>query len=421
MHLFVFLIGLAMAMFMPINTGIHTIMAAEQISIVAVVNGDPVTNIDLNNRMKFVRQLSRLEVSDEILRRDTLQALIAEKLKIQEAQKLIPDALEKAQQPAQDLVNQAYQQGNKPGLQVLSDMGIEPTTAIDRFYANILWSNALRVKFRRQFDNLDNLAQLELERIKKSVREPQVKLSEILLVPNQKRPKQATLALAEKIIQAIQTGVPFEAIAQQYSESATAAKGGDVIWIAMAGLPDPIIKAIEKAEIGEVVGPIEAGGRFYILRYEERRELGQYESEAAILSLVRAVVPVALTDSQNEQQQAAQKLLRATKDVKSCEDMLDVHEKLGSGLPAVLNNLAISDLTPQLQQVMLPLQVGEKTNPLSFSEGMVMFMLCARVEKEIKLPDLETLKQAEFEKLYSTISSRYIVRLERAAAIEYRS
>ena len=48
-------------------------------------------------------------------------------------------------------------------------------------------------------------------------------------------------------------------------------------------------------------------------------------------------------------------------------------------------------------------------------------MVCERVQPNTKLPDIETLKRVEFEKLFNSISGRYLLRLQRKAVIDYRS
>ncbi|MGB1546184.1 MAG: hypothetical protein ACPHDJ_06490, partial [Candidatus Puniceispirillaceae bacterium] len=90
------------------------------------------------------------------------------------------------------------------------------------------------------------------------------------------------------------------------------------------------------------------------------------------------------------------------------------------GIPPMLENFTIGSLTPQLQKVILDLDVGEKTTPLAFSEGMVVFMLCDKKAPDLVLPDLKEIKRAELEKLVSTLSGRFLLRLQRQASIIYR-
>ena len=100
--------------------------------------------------------------------------------------------------------------------------------------------------------------------------------------------------------------------------------------------------------------------------------------------------------------------------------MAEFASTLAPEISPMLENLTIGSLIPQLQKVILDLDVGEKTTPLAFSEGMVVFMLCDKKAPELDLPDLKEIEQAELEKLVSTLSGRFLLRLQRQASIIYR-
>ena len=117
---------------------------------------------------------------------------------------------------------------------------------------------------------------------------------------------------------------------------------------------------------------------------------------------------------------ASDLLLQQTKPINSCSDMTDLASALAPDIPPLLEDLTIGDLTPQLQKVVLDLDVGERTAPLAFSEGMVVFMLCDKKAPELDLPDLKEIEQAELEKLISTLSGRFLLRLQRQASIIYK-
>ena len=50
-----------------------------------------------------------------------------------------------------------------------------------------------------------------------------------------------------------------------------------------------------------------------------------------------------------------------------------------------------------------------------------VFMICSRVKEAPKIPSLEKLKEVEFNKLYSVLSLRYLMRLRRSASIEIKT
>ena len=60
--------------------------------------------------------------------------------------------------------------------------------------------HALRLKFKRQFENIKKTAQQELNRLIQLKSEPQVRFSEIILLPNPNRSLEATLSLGEKLL-----------------------------------------------------------------------------------------------------------------------------------------------------------------------------------------------------------------------------
>ena len=137
--------------------------------------------------------------------------MIAEKIKFQAAKKQFGAYLQEASQKARQLIDDGFKRGDKSGTQVLKEGGITLSTVTDKYIADILWSSVLRSRFPRQFENLDNLAQLELEKLKAAQNEPQVKLSEILLQPTPNRPIEKTSELANKIIEALGQNANFSA------------------------------------------------------------------------------------------------------------------------------------------------------------------------------------------------------------------
>ncbi len=150
------------------------------------------------------------------------------------------------------------------------------------------------------------------------------------------------------------------------------------------------------------------------------RENGLLDPLETEIVLTRAVAQVPLTASIEKRQMVSDLLNQQTKSINSCSDMAKFASTLEPDISPMIENLTIGDLTPQLQKVIFDLDVGEKTNPLAFSEGMIVFMLCDKKAPDLDLPDLKEIEQAELEKLVSTLSGRFLLRLQRQASIIYR-
>ena len=189
------------------------------IKVLTLVNCEPITNVDLENRVNFIlfaTGFQKDKTNNNEIYRDAMYSLVVEKLKFQLANKIIPEVISQAEKAANDLISQNFSKDDITAKAFLRNQNISYSTIYEKYLSDILWSNILRNKFRKQFVDIDILAQRELERLKKDKGSTQVKLSEIILLPNSKRNIDETLDLATKIFDALQNGASFENIAQQY-------------------------------------------------------------------------------------------------------------------------------------------------------------------------------------------------------------
>ena len=103
--------------------GNQPLKASENISVVALVNGEPITSLDIKNRINFIGSITGLEVNNSTIddiRRDALQNLIDEKIKIQQARQDVPAILSAARRKARELVDTNFAANGVPGKQALS-------------------------------------------------------------------------------------------------------------------------------------------------------------------------------------------------------------------------------------------------------------------------------------------------------------
>lgn len=404
-------------------TGNQHLKASENISVVALVNGEPITSLDIKNRINFIGSITGLEVNNSTIddiRRDALQNLIDEKIKIQQARQDVPAILSAARRKARELVDTNFATNGVPGKQALSARGISSKTIQEKFYADVLWSNVLSSRFARQFNTLDQTAEQEQIRIKNSMSEPQVKLSEIILLPTPKRSFQQTLGLANKIVDALRKGADFSAIAQQYSVAGSATKGGSLGWLFTSQLPTKLQDGLGIAETGAVLSPIIDNNQIAIVRKEGLRANGLLDPKTTMISLSRAIQPLNIGASSSDKLAAAERLTSQAKSLKNCGEIEALNKDLGSKLPSSLGRLQLGTLSPKLQQEIKGLNTGDISRALPFTEGMVVFMVCERINPNASIPTIKQIKAKQADKLLSILSGRYLLRLQRNAVIEYR-
>ena len=64
---------------------------------------------------------------------------------------------------------------------------------------------------------------------------------------------------ADQIVTQIKSGAPFNTVASQFSQSPSAADGGDIGWVVQGQLPDEVDKALTDLAPGQLVGDFLAG------------------------------------------------------------------------------------------------------------------------------------------------------------------
>ncbi len=92
-----------------------------------------------------------------------------------------------------------------------------------------------------------------LKRAKEDANEPENRVAEIYLAVDTPAQDDQVRALAERLTQQMHQGARFSAIARQFSQSATAAVGGDIGWVRPDELPPKLGKAVSQTEGGRAV------------------------------------------------------------------------------------------------------------------------------------------------------------------------
>ena len=397
------------------------INASANIKIVAKVNGKPITSYDVDQRVAFLKVVTNLPETENIekqIRKDALQMLVDDALKMQAALAANPSIIQQASGPAVDLIKQSFASDTESGSAALKRLNLNYDAVKTKFATDLIWSGYLQDKFADKFAEIDGKIDAELERIKADASQPQVNLSEIVLAPEPNRPLAATVALATEMVNAIRKGADFNAIAQQYSAAGTAQQGGRLGWVLLERLPENLQSMIALLDSGGVSDPIQLDGAVYIFKKTGDRKDGANDISQSRVWIVRAILPIKAKATKSDRLEAAARLERDVVDIQDCDSMVLLHEKYGSGAAPRLENLRLGELAPQMQNLIKELNVGEPSEALSFNEGVASFMVCKRLKPELNLPTREDIYRVQFNRLFGSLGERYLLRLRRKASIE---
>ena len=117
-----------------------------------------------------------------------------------------------------------------------------------------------------------------------------------------------------------------------------------------------------------------ANGSSYLGRWEDGKIVAQ-----DTIRVAKVLIPVMKNAPKADRLAAATRIEQATIGIFSCPDLHKANEMLGSKV-SVLNDIPISNVAPQLLKFLNELEPKQISAPLSFDEGMAVFMVCERIK-----------------------------------------
>ena len=255
---------------------VHPVAAQESLRIAAVVNDDVITGLDLAVRTRMAILSSSLPDTPEMrnrVARQVLRAMIDERLMLQEAarQNVI------VQQAEVDAELTKLAERNDVTLDqfgaYLAQNGVLLEPLAEQVRATIAWSKLVARQLRPRAVITEEDVDEVLRQAEEAKNQPQRRVSEIFLAVDGPAEEEEVRRSAERLIEQIRSGVPFSAVASQFSDTATAAVGGDVGWVLPGQLAPEVEETLERMQDGDIAGPVRAAGGYYILQLRGQRSI----------------------------------------------------------------------------------------------------------------------------------------------------
>jgi peptidyl-prolyl cis-trans isomerase SurA len=392
--------------------------------IAAVVNDQVISMFDLVSRMRMVMLSSNTPDTPEArqkLASQVLRTLIDEKLQLQEAKRQNVTATDKE---IKDALAQIEKQNNmKPGQlnDFLQARGIDRGSLVDQLTASIVWAKLVRRQASQSIEVSDEEIEDALKRAKEHANEPQSRVAEIFLAVDNPTQDGEIKALAERLSDQMRHGARFSAVAQQFSQSATAAVGGDMGWVRPDQLAPDLGKAIADLKPGELSPPIRSGGGYYLLLVLDRRTGTTGGGEEAEYDLVQVVVPLAAKAGEAQKRAAVGEIQSIRAAAKDCPSLLKIGKEKAPQLSSE-GRLAASKLTPQMRGLVERLGIGQVSPPIVQNNGVGVIMVCGKTEaKSGGAPSRDQIGEDILRQRLDTVARRYLRDLRRAAYVDVRA
>ena len=263
---------------MPLPAPVGTFQAD---FVVALVNSEPITNIELQSELQRVlQQLSqqRRPVPDKNeLTRQVLEQMIGDRIQLQ----LANQSGIRIDEAAVDLTEQNIARQNQLSVAEMRRQLVADGVSVPQFRAQLRNQLALTRLRERELEPRGRVTELEIDqylREAQSNRDPttrQINLAQILVaVPDDASDAQvATLqARAEALLARIRAGEDFNNLARAASDAPDRSNGGELGLRTADRYPSLFLDATQALALGEVSGLVRSGAGFHLLKVMERQD-----------------------------------------------------------------------------------------------------------------------------------------------------
>jgi len=354
--------------------------------IVAVINDEVVTRVELEDRMRIaVRQLQQQGTPlppQEVIRRQLLERIITDRVQLQFARETglrVDDGdLDRA-------INRIAQE-NKLTVPEMQQVLQKDGVPFTKFREDIRTEIALLRLREREVENKIVIAESEVENFLttqqgQNARSEEFNISHILVVvPEQASPEQIQTrrARAEQALEQIRAGTDFRQVAAAYSEAPDALQGGALGWREGERLPTLYYDAVKDLKPGEATPVLRSANGFHVLKLNEKRS-----SQAPLMVQQTRARHILIKTNELVSENEARSRLRTLKErldnKADFAELARVHSEDASATRGGdLGWLSAGDTVPEFERAMDSLKPGEISDPVRSPFGWHVIQVLER-------------------------------------------
>jgi peptidyl-prolyl cis-trans isomerase SurA len=395
--------------------------------IVAIVNGEVISNADVDNRARLFALSTGLPVTPDVvdrLKQQITRLLIEERLRMQEVQR------RKIVVSDKEIATAIHDIESRNGMpagalqQKLSADGVSMRTLVDQIRTQLGWTQVLR----EQLGDKRNITDAEIAEqqrvLDQLVGKPEYRVGEIFIPVDDPANTADAQRFAETVIGELRSGAQFPVVAAQFSQNQSALRGGELGWIQPNQLDPEEARLVAEMPTGAISNPVKVPGGFAIITLQGKREIGR--EVGTVLSLRQVYLPFtsplnpqAPTD---QQKQVLEKARNISASVHSCDQMEQVAKENNSPRPANPGDVALDSVNPlAFRQLLATLPFDHATQPIANTEGISVMIVCSREEKNIAQLSKEQIRAQLVNQRVELLSRQLEADLRRKATIERRN
>lgn len=395
-------------------------------SVAATVNDDIISTYDLVQRMRLLIVTSGVQPTQDSLpglQREALRGLVDERLQLQELRRV--EKQQKIEIVATDAevdqeISDIARGNNVSAEQLLGSLrssGVDPNTFRNQLRVSISWQRWIQGRYGSRLRVGPDQVKAVLARQAEQAGKPQYQVSEVCIDPGRVGGLDVAVNGAQQLVDQIQQGAPFAAVARQFSACPSASVGGDIGWISPGEMPPEVDAALEQLRPGQLSRPIQTRDSVYIVLLRDKSA----GASSTLVTLKQAAIPLG-ADAPADQVSAAQAKLEALRPrINGCENL----EAAANGIEGVvagdMGEAEPKDLAPGFREAAEGLSPGQVSQPIRTNLGLHLVAVCAKRSAGGRaMPTAEQVENRLYGQQLAMISKRYLRDLRTSATIETR-
>ena len=356
------------------------------------------------------------------IQREAVRSLVDERLEMQELQregKTQKFDLVASDAEVNDELADIARSNNTSGAQLLAQLaaqGVGAQTFKDQLRAEISWRGWIRGRYGSRVVVGDDQVKAFQARIEAESTKPQYQISEIFIDAARAGGVDQAGQGAAQLIAQIQKGAPFAAVARQFSNSPSAATGGDVGWISTGEMAPEVDQALASLRAGQLSAPVPVKDGVYIIYLRDKRAGGA----ADVVNLKQAAIALPKTAGADQVAAAQAKLDALRPRISGCDNITAEAGKVPGVVSGDLGEAETKDLAPAFREAAQSLAVGEVSQPIRTDAGLHLIAMCGKHKGGANQLTHEQISDRLYGQELAMIAKRALRDLRNQATIETR-
>ena len=391
------------------------------LSIVAIVNDEPITMMDLDARIRLIIISSNLPNNLETrknLSGQVLQSLISERLQHQEAKKL---GIRVTNQEVENNIKFIEKQNNMPENQLIETLfqnGVPKSALPIRLKSNLIMQKLLQNIIRPKVIINNNEVNNEYNNLLANNGKMEYKFSEISFNFSNLSKKEDIILIAKQIRKKIIEEKNFEIIGKRIQENGTGVYKNNN-WKLTNKINKNIYLEIDKMEKDEISELVITNTGVSIIKIDGKREFKIPELSHTVSDI--AFISTDLPINKNKIDLLIEDIKNKTKNIKSCDEMTELSKIYGNKRGKYLGKILLKNLPKYFSEELKNLNINQPSKPIVADDGIYVTMICnynKDLNQEYALKEM--IKDNIRNRSTTILKERYLLDLNRKALIDVR-